>query len=73
MSPYLIVICAVVVAFSLVSSFVMIRRQQNRELDEGLNKTTTKHPILANPILIMYVLFPIFVVLGSALLFYFYW
>lgn len=70
MLTYLLILALIVCVVSLIWSVAVIRRQQHKELDKGMNETTIKHPILANPILIAYVLFPIVLVLGAVLYMY---
>ncbi|MBP1157201.1 ABC-type Fe3+ transport system permease subunit [Paenibacillus sp. PvR052] len=70
MLTYLLSLAFIVCIVSLIWSLATIRKQRNKELDKGLNPTTVKHQILANPILIAYVLFPIVVALGAVLVMY---
>jgi TRAP-type C4-dicarboxylate transport system permease small subunit len=65
----LLSIVAIFLIFSGILSIVLIRKQQKNELDKGMNATTVKHPILANPMLLAYLLLPI---AGVILIFYFY-
>lgn len=66
----LLYIALIVVLLSLIFSIIAIRRQQNKEMDEGIG-VTTRNPVIANPIFIAYVLFPIAILIGVAILFYF--
>jgi hypothetical protein len=63
----LLSIVAIFLIFSGVVSFVLMRKQQKNELDKGMNETSVKHPILANPILLAYLLLPI---VGVILIYY---
>lgn len=40
-------------------SILLIRKQQHENQDSTINPTTEKHQILANPMLLMYILIPI--------------
>jgi len=59
MHTFLIILAMLVLLGGAFFSVFIIRVQKNRELDRGLNPISIKHPLLANPILISYVLFPI--------------
>jgi hypothetical protein len=63
----LLSIVAIFLIFSGVVSFVLMRKQQKNELDKGMNETSVKHPILANPVLLAYLLLPI---VGVILIYY---
>ncbi|MEK8128796.1 hypothetical protein WMW72_12855 [Paenibacillus filicis] len=67
----LLSIALVVCVFSLIITFVIMKKQQNKELDKSMNLTTAKHPFIANPIIIAYVLFPIVLILGGILWMYY--
>lgn len=67
---WLLVFAAIILLGGTILSFVVVRRQRYHETDRGLNQTTAKHRILANPILIAYVLFPLAIVIGVLILFY---
>ncbi|TDF92802.1 hypothetical protein [Paenibacillus piri] len=69
---YLLGIAAIVCIFAFIVSAVVIKKQENQEYDKGMNHLTRKHNIIANPILIAYVLFPLVIVLGAAVLIYYY-
>ncbi|MDF2670386.1 MAG: hypothetical protein K0R67_2692 [Paenibacillus sp.] len=56
----------------LIYSIVANQKRQRTRVDHNVNGTTSKHPILANPILLAYVLFPVAIVIGAALLYKFY-
>jgi hypothetical protein len=61
--------CSLVVsAFGFIASVVMNKRLQHREFDHDTNKTTAKHPFLANPIVIGYVVFPAVLLIGVVIL-----
>lgn len=61
----LLVLGILVCVFGLVSSFVLVRRQQsrNQELDKGISQATVKHPVTANPLLIAYIVIPLLAIL----------
>jgi hypothetical protein len=62
---------AAVCVYALVISFILIRKQQNKELDKGMNPTTVKHPIIANPMIIGYVITPILIIVGAMIWLFF--
>ncbi|WP_378127762.1 hypothetical protein [Cohnella boryungensis] len=47
--------------YLLVASIVIVRKQhmKNTTLDKDASLTTVKHPIIANPIFIFYVIVPV--------------
>lgn len=63
----LILLAAIVGIYSLVISVTLIRKQQRQknELDKGIHPNAVKHPVIGNPIVILYFLFPIVVVVGA--------
>ncbi|MEF3305529.1 hypothetical protein [Paenibacillus sp. GYB003] len=67
----LVWLIVLITAIGLVLSFVLNRRQQKRTYDGGTNETTAKHPFLANPIVIAYVLFPVVIVIGAIILMFY--
>jgi hypothetical protein len=67
-TTYLVWFAVIVSAFGLIASLMMNKRLQHREYDRGTNKTTAKHPFLANPIVIAYVVFPVVLLIGVAIL-----
>lgn len=68
----LIALAAVVCVISAVASFMLARRQQNKEFDKNADPNTVKHPVMANPMLILYVLFPIVLVAGAVIWSYYF-
>jgi hypothetical protein len=62
---------AIVCVFSVIISFILIRKQQSKEFDKGMSQTTVKHPVIANPMLIVYLFFPVLVILGAMIWLYF--
>lgn len=73
MLKILLILGFLVCLFSLIISFVLIRRQKDKELDKGMNLTSVRHPVVANPIIIAYVLFPVTLILGGIIwMYYFY-
>jgi heme/copper-type cytochrome/quinol oxidase subunit 2 len=65
----LILLAVIVGIYSLVISVTLIRKQQRQknELDRGIHSNAVKHPVIGNPIVIFYLLFPIVVVVGAIL------
>lgn len=59
-----------VCVFSLIYSFIVIRKQR-KALDKGMDFTSVRHPILANPMIIVYIAFPIAALLGGFLWMYY--
>ncbi|MFM1655351.1 hypothetical protein ACI7RC_25125 [Brevibacillus sp. B_LB10_24] len=69
----LLLFAAVVVVIGFILSLMTIRKQQHHEVDQGTNRTILRHPVMANPVLLAYILFPIVVVIGVVVyLYYFY-
>ncbi|MCP1310416.1 hypothetical protein [Paenibacillus tyrfis] len=68
----LIALAAVVCVISAAASFMLARRQQNKEFDKNTDPNTVKHPVMANPMLILYVLFPIVLVAGAVIWSYYF-
>jgi hypothetical protein len=60
-----------IVVIAVIVTVITIRSQQNKELDKGMNLTSVRHPILANPAVIVYVLFPVAVLIGAAIWMYY--
>lgn len=56
-----------VILFSLLFTILYMRKQQYKETDDDVSDATVKHPMLLNPALIMYVLFPAVIVVGAYL------
>ncbi|KPV59781.1 hypothetical protein QJ48_09345 [Paenibacillus sp. A3] len=67
MLTILISFAAVVCVISTAASFMLARRQQNKEFDKNADPTAVKHPVMANPMLIVYVLFPIVLAAGAVI------
>jgi hypothetical protein len=67
MYTFLLILAAIVCVYSLVASLAIIGRQQRKELDKGMNETAVRHPVAANPIVLVYLFFPIAVVIGAIL------
>lgn len=65
----IITIAAIVSLAGFIVSLVMIRKQQHKETDEGLNSASAKHYLTLNPALIAYVLFPLLIAFGAYLLY----
>lgn len=60
-------VALLVIVFSFFITIYLIRKQQYKETDDGVSKATVKHPLLLNPALIAYALFPLIVALGAYL------
>lgn len=71
MMTILFILGAIVCVTSLIGSVIIMRKQQSKELDKGMSQVTVKHPIIANPMLIVYLLFPPLVILGGMIWLYF--
>lgn len=65
----IIVICAI----SLVATIWSHKRVHKREMDHETNRVTAKHPVLANPILIAYAVFPTIILIGIAIMLLWYY
>lgn len=52
-------------AFLLIGSIVVYRRSsvKNTAVDESVSATTLKHPVMANPIILLYVAIPVLTIL----------
>jgi C4-dicarboxylate transporter len=55
----LLSIMIIILIFAVIITVVMIRKQQKNELDKGMNATSVKHSIIANPMILAYLLLPI--------------
>jgi cytoskeletal protein RodZ len=64
----LLLLCAIICALGFLWSLRMIRKQQYHEKDASLTAATAKYPVLGNPGLWAYILFPILILLGAVLL-----
>ena len=71
MTTYLVWLIVIIAGIGLVLSVTMNKRQQKREFDRNTNETTAKHPFMANPIVIAYVLFPVMAVIAAVLLWFY--
>lgn len=65
----LIVVAAIACAISLYASISIMRKQQNQKRDH-IHETVAKHPIAANPIVILYVALPVLVIIGALVWWY---
>lgn len=61
----LMIIGAAIFVFGGIISIIIIRKQQHQELDKGASATFVKHPWIANPVFIVYLLFPLVVIVGA--------
>ncbi|WNQ14052.1 hypothetical protein MJA45_13840 [Paenibacillus aurantius] len=67
----LLAVALVICVISLVASVNLMKKQEQKELDKGVNAFSTKHHILGNRMLLTYVLFPVTVVLLSLIVLYY--
>ncbi len=67
----LLLVAIIICLCSLVLSIVWSRKQQGKKLDKGMNRVSVKHRVVANPIFLAYVLFPVLVFSLVALLLYY--
>lgn len=67
----LLMIAAIICVFGLFYSVIAIKKQNQHEYDKGMNTVSRKHNIVANPVLIAYILFPLAIVLLALLLIYY--
>jgi len=63
-------IAVVILAVGAVRTYQIAQKQRTYEKDNGLNATTQKHRIAANPVLIAYVLFPVAIVIIGLIVLY---
>ncbi|MDR9855375.1 hypothetical protein RJP21_17290 [Paenibacillus sp. VCA1] len=70
MYTVLIVLAVIVCAASLFMSISIMRKQQHHEQDQ-IHPTVARHPLLANPIVILYLAIPVLIVLGALAWWYF--
>lgn len=71
MITYLAWLIVLVAAVGFVLTVTAGRKQRKSRFDQNTNATTAKHPLLANPIIIAYVVFPVLVVIGAAMLWFY--
>lgn len=69
MYTVLIAIAVIACAISLYMSVSIMRKQQKQRYDH-IHPTVAKHPLLANPIVILYLAFPILVIIGGLVWWY---
>jgi len=67
----LLVIAAIVLVIGAGLTYKIARKQRKNVVDRGVSEATVKHKIVANPIFIAYVIFPIVIVIGAVLVMYF--
>ncbi|WP_339324914.1 hypothetical protein [Paenibacillus sp. FSL W8-0194] len=70
MYTVLAVLAVIVCAVSLYMSISIMRKQQHHERDQ-IHPTIARHPLLANPIVILYLAVPVLIVLGALVWWYF--
>lgn len=63
----LILLVVIIGIYSLVISVTSIRKQQRQKnvLDNGIHPNAVKHPVIGNPIVILYFVFPIVIIVGA--------
>jgi hypothetical protein len=71
MYTVLILLAGAVCVFSLISSIYFIRKQEGKELDKSISLSAVRHPVIGNPAVVAYWLFPIVVILGAIILAFF--
>lgn len=54
-----LILVAIFLICAAIFSVLIRKKQEKHELDKGMNATTAKHPFLANPILLAYLLLPV--------------
>lgn len=64
-----IVAIAAILAGGLIYTLNANNRNQQKEMDNNVAGAVKKSPILANPVLLSYVLFPILVIVAAMILF----
>jgi hypothetical protein len=69
MYTILIGIAVIATIFSLYMTVSIMRKQQHKEVDH-IHPTVAKHPLLANPIVILYIAFPVLVLIGGLVWWY---
>ncbi|REE91508.1 hypothetical protein A8990_10415 [Paenibacillus taihuensis] len=62
-----VVLIVAICLFALISSIYFIRKQQNKALDKSASMAAVRHPVIANPIVIAYFVFPVVVIIGAIL------
>ncbi|TCZ77061.1 hypothetical protein E0485_11370 [Paenibacillus albiflavus] len=67
----LLIIAAIVLVIGAGLTYQIARKQRKNVIDRGVSEVTVKHKIMANPIFIAYVIFPIVIVIGAVLVMYF--
>ncbi|MDF2658617.1 MAG: hypothetical protein K0Q94_1408 [Paenibacillus sp.] len=68
MITYLAWLIVLVSAVGFVLTVIAGRKQREGRFDQNTNATTAKHPFLANPIVIAYVVFPVLAVVAAVML-----
>lgn len=58
-----------ILAAGLIYSLYANKRVQRKEFDSDVEGAARRHPMLANPILISYVVFPILVIVAALIIF----
>jgi hypothetical protein len=61
----LLCLSIIVFVYAMYLTSIVNKKQKNKELDKGMNLNSVKHPFIANPMLIAYVVTPILVVIGA--------
>lgn len=67
MALYLVWLILLIAIIGLAATIVWQNWHLKQNRDRNTNETTAKHPFMANPIIIAYVLFPIIIIIGAAI------
>jgi hypothetical protein len=59
----LLILAGIIIVGGTILSVIVVRKQRHHIDDRGSSQTTVKHKILANPILMAYILFPLVLML----------
>jgi len=68
----ILMVGAIVVAIGVLLMIPQFRNGQIPERDTSMSRSAVKHPVRSNPGLIMYVLFPVLIVVGAIIWNYYY-
>jgi hypothetical protein len=56
--------------YGLIASIIIMRKHKSSVLDKGASLTTVKHPVIANPIFIYYVIAPVLAIVVAMIWIY---
>ncbi|GAA3403922.1 hypothetical protein ACFFNY_02790 [Paenibacillus hodogayensis] len=68
MATYLVWLIVIITAIGFALTLLLSRRVSRNELDRDANATAAKQQLAANPVIVAYVLFPVVIVIGAAIL-----